>query len=101
MAPKNFLIENIRKSKNDETSTLKVFFSNVTTLRNKKLKGRDKAISFLANRPEHVVGTIESHLNGTEANEVCAKFVKAGWVTSLSPAQNLRNQKMELAVEWS
>ena len=62
-----------------QPSTLTVFFANVTYL------GR-KTTSYLARRPEHIVGVAETHLKGDKAAEAIGSCKALGWKTSHTPA---------------
>ena len=66
-------------------SMLRVFFANVTYLGN-------KTITYLINRPEHIVGVVETHLLGDEAHKAMNEFSNVGWVRSMSPATNAEDK---------
>ena len=73
----------IRKQKPSQSeSKLYVYFANVTQFHSKANHKR----AFLANRPEHVVGVVETHLDKASSARECKELTQAGWTVSYSPA---------------
>ena len=62
---------------------LLVYFANVTQFRSKANHKR----SFIANRPEHIVGLVETHLDIEHSKKEASELEQAGWVVSYSPAK--------------
>ena len=86
----------IGKKSAGKPSKLYVFFAHVTQFHSKANHKR----AFIAQRPEHVVGLVETHLSKADSEREYKELTQAGWKVSYSPASPAEDSNGNQGGAW-